>query len=210
MHKKYNKFLVISFVGVFILGVYSYFYNDFIGEVSSAENSLTSSLETNVPTGTGSVTSENVSVNTSFIMDLATLTRIKVDSTIFKDQAFKLLVDNSIPLGEAPYGRINPFSPADKNAKISFILKSIPATSVTSNSAILNGSFEGSAPNNIYFEYGVSETLGNKTPKLAASSVGNFASMLSGLNSKTTYYYRSVASINGNIVYGELISFKTN
>ena len=215
MHKKYNKFLVISFVGVFILGVYSYFYNGFVNEVSSADSSLTSSLAANTPVSATADLSQQASADTAFLLDLATLNKIKkIDATIFSEPAFTKLVDNKIPLEESPYGRVNPFSPTDKpvntNKPVVTVTTNLPS-SITNRSAVLNGTLEGGATStNIYFEYGIAENLGKLTPKTTSSLVGNFASVLSGLTSKTTYFYRAAANINGNIAYGDLVSFNTN
>lgn len=213
MHRKYNKFLIISFVGVFALGVYSYFYNDFIKEASSADSSLTSSLATSAPSGAADM-SQQAAEDTAFLMNLKTLTNITIDTDIFKDKSFTLLVDNKIPLEESPYGRENPFSPTDKPVatnKPVILLTTKAPSGVTNKSAVLNGTLEnGSTSANIYFEYGTTQNLGKATPKTTASLVGNFASVIPGLISKTTYFYRAVANINGTMVFGDLISFNTN
>ncbi|MCX6753922.1 MAG: hypothetical protein NTV03_02620 [Candidatus Nomurabacteria bacterium] len=219
MHKKYNKFLIVSFIIVSILGVYSYFYNDLRSEAATTvdgESPLTSSLDTTI-TSTNTVTTSNqVTEDTAFLMKLVSLTRIKVDASLFTNKAFQLLVDNNIKLEAVPYGRTNPFSPTTgsvlntTNNKITFLLKTNPATLVTSKSAILNGSLEGATSDNIYFEYGTTDTLGKVTPKVIPSLIGNFASNLIGLTSKTTYFFRAVASVNGALTFGDITSFTTN
>lgn len=218
MHKKYNKFLIVSFIVVSILGVYSYFYNDLRSEAATAvdeDSPLTSSLDTTTTTSNTVTTSNQVTEDTAFLMKLVSLTRIKVDASLFTNKAFQLLVDNNIKLEAVPYGRTNPFSPTtssviNTNNKITFLLKTNPATLVTSKSAILNGSLEGATSDNIYFEYGTTETLGKVTPKVIPSLIGNFASNLIGLTSKTTYFFRAVASVNGALTFGDITSFTTN
>ena len=69
--------------------VYSYFYNDFVGKVFSADSSLTSSLGT-TPIAASSDASVKAAEDTAFLMKLASLTRIKVDASLFEDQSFKL------------------------------------------------------------------------------------------------------------------------
>ncbi len=212
MHKKYNKFLVISFAIVLVLGVYSYFYNDFVGSVYSADSSLTSSLGTNAPIGT-SDTSQQAADDTAFLMKLKSLTVIKVDTSLLKQQGFMLLVDNNIPLEPALYGRTNPFSPTS-NSSVSnlptFTVKSNSVSAITNKTAVLNGVLEGSTSDNVYFEYGTTNALGKITPKTSTSLIGNFSAVLSGLTSKTTYYYHAVANVNGIIVFGDLLTFTTN
>lgn len=220
MHKKYNKFLIVSFIVVSILGVYSYFYNDLRSEAATTadgESPLTSSLDTTTTTSTNTVTaSSQATEDTAFLMKLVSLTKIKVDSSLFNNKAFQLLVDNNIKLETVPYGRTNPFSPTTgsvvnaNNNKITFLLKTNPATLMTSKSAILNGSLEGATSDNIYFEYGTTETLGKVTPKVIPSLIGNFASNLIGLTSKTTYFFRAAAFVNGALTLGDITSFTTN
>lgn len=212
MHRKYNKFLIVSLVAVMVLGVYSYFYNDLKSEAASSDGSLTStSGVTGVPAATTGGSSVNEDI--AFLVKLNSLRRIKIDVSIFESQAFKLLVSNNIKLDSAPYGRANPFSPTDKPTainKIAYTLKTNPASAITNKSAVLNGALEGATSNNIYFEYGTAEPLDKVTMKLAPSLVGGFASSVSPLISKTTYFYRAVANVNGALVYGDINSFNTN
>jgi hypothetical protein len=212
MHKKYNKFLIVSFVGVLILGVYSYFYNDLKSEAAT-DSSLASSLDTTNTTGGEVAVSDQTAQDTAFITKLFSLTTIKVDTSLFTEQSFKLLVDNNIKLEPVPYGRTNPFAPTDKNAvsnKVTFSVKSNPASGISNLSAVLNGSIEGATSNNIYFEYGTDQALGKVTPKVIPSLVGNFAFRILALTPKTTYYFRTVANVNGALTFGEIISFNTN
>ncbi len=220
MHKKYNKFLIISFVVVSILGVYSYFYNDLKSEaattIADEESPITSSLDTATTNVNTVTTSSKVTEDTAFLMKLISLTKIKVDSSLFNNKAFQLLVDNKIKLETVPYGRTNPFSPTagsvldTTNKKIIFLLKTNPATLVTNKSVILNGSLEGVTSDNIYFEYGTTDTLDKVTPKVIPSLIGNFASNLIGIKSKTTYFFRAVANVNSALTFGDIMSFTTN
>jgi len=212
MHKKYNKFLIVSFIGVLVLGVYSYFYNDLKSEAAT-DSPLTSSLAPTPGTTTGTVTgSDQAALDTAFIASLFSLKTIKVDTTLLEEQAFKLLIDNNIKLEPVPYGRTNPFAHTNKNfiAKTAIVLKTNPASVISNQSAVLNGSIEGATSNNIYFEYGTDQNLGKVTPKVKASLVGNFAWKLTALNAKTTYFFRTAANINGVMTFGEIISFNTN
>ncbi|MEI7688588.1 MAG: hypothetical protein WCI91_00175 [Candidatus Nomurabacteria bacterium] len=214
MHRKYNKFLIVSLVAVVILGVYSYFYNDLKSEAAAGDNALTSSLNpTGSPVATSTSGTSTFSEDSAFLLKLNSLKKIKIDVSIFDSQAFKLLVSNTIKLDPVPYGRINPFSPTDKPVvtnKVTYTLKTNPVSALTAKSAVLNGSLEGAVSNNIYFEYGLVEPLDKMTPKVTPSSIGSFASNIISLTPKTTYLYRAVANINGALVYGDIISFNTN
>lgn len=214
MHKTHNKFLIISFTLVFILGVYSYLQNDFVGKVFSADSSLTSSLATTADISTpASDISSKTQEDIAFINQLTSLTKITIDSSLFSDKTFTSLVDNNIKLDVAPYGRTNPFSPINSPVVLQTVSPIItkPATAITSKSAVLNGSLDGGVVSkNIYFEYGVTDTFGKVTSKATASLVGNFGSTVLDLTPKTTYFYRAAANINGNIILGEVMSFNTN
>lgn len=213
MHTKYHKFLIASFIIVSILGAYSYFYNDLKSEAAGEDtNSLSSSLDTTtIPITTNS--SNQLIEDTAFLSKLGSLTRINVDASLFSTKAFELLVDNNIKLEPVPYGRINPFSPTETsltNNRPVLSIKTNLATQITKNSVILNGSLDGATSDNIYFEYGTTEALGQVTPKATHSLVGSFASNLIGLTSKTTYFYRAAANINGNVILGDTVTFNTN
>lgn len=215
MHTKYNKFLIISFVIVSILGVYSYLHNDIIkSEAAVDDGSLTSSLDTTGTVPVATTSSNQLAEDTAFLSQLISLTNIKVDDSLFTDKAFGLLKDNNIKLEPVPYGRTNPFSPTEASiASNTFVspVKTNPPTSVTNKSAVLNGQLEGSATSlNMYFEYGNTEAMGRFTPKATPSLVGSFASNVIGLTMKTPYFYRAVANINGSVILGDIISFNTN
>ena len=210
MHRRYSKFLIASFVAIVMFGVYSYFYNHLQSEAS--DSPITSSL------GGGATNTQGITTNTNsdtaFINNLTSLNTLQIDTTLFNDKGFSLLVDNNISLAPVPYGRPNPFAPTDKTAtsgsKNSYTIKTSDASSVKTTSAILNGSLEGATSSNIYFEYGTTNSLGKTTTKVIPSLVGNFAYNLTSLTPKTTYFFRAAASVGGTIVYGDIMSFSTN
>ncbi|MFA6355046.1 MAG: hypothetical protein WCW65_01305 [Candidatus Paceibacterota bacterium] len=215
MHTKYNKFLIVSFIIVSIFGIYSYFYNDLKSEaaVDDEDASLTSSLDSTAVVPTPTSSSNQLAEDTAFLSKLASLTTIKVDTTLFTDKAFELLKDNNIRLEPVPYGRINPFAPTESaiaSNRPAIILKTNPPTLITNRSVVLNGSLEGATSDNLYFEYGVTQALGRVTPKATPSLVGSFASNVIGLATKTQYFFRAVANVNGNIILGDIIPFYTN
>lgn len=211
-HRKYSTFLILSFIAVSIFGGYSYLYN-LKSEASSSDNALSSSLDTVSNSLSGKNVSDKTNEDIAFLMKLASLNRINIDTSLFGNRSFKLLVDNNIKLDPVSPGRPNPFSPTDKvfvNSKTVSPLKTISATSISSNGAVLNGSIEGATSNNIYFEYGNTEALGKVTPKVIPSLVGNVGYNLTLLTPKTKYFFRVSANINGAIVSGDIMSFITN
>lgn len=213
MHRKYSNFLIISFVGVLVLGVYSYFNNELKVSASSSGGDITSSLDTSGVAPVSNTGDAKTAEDIAFLTKLIALKTIKIDTSILNDQAFKLLVDNNIKLDPVPYGRTNPFSPTDKvvaNNKTTISIKTNLATLISSKSAILNGSLEGATSNNVYFEYGTTDTLGKTTPKVTPSMIGSYSTTVTGLLPKTTYFYRLTVNINGVVTSGDIMSFSTN
>jgi hypothetical protein len=79
-------------------------------------------------------------------------------------------------------------------------LKTEPATSITRETATLNGSFDGNGqPTHYYFEYGTSTGYGTKTAVPPGDSAGapngpaTVSTPISGLTAGVTYHYRVVA-----------------
>lgn len=84
------------------------------------------------------------------------------------------------------------------------------ATNITGTSARLNGLVTGpnNVPINTYFEYGTSPSLGTQTGLQSVSTyvVTNYFDTIS-TTPNTTYYYRIVATSNGQIYPGATVSF---
>lgn len=211
-HRKYSTFLIISFALVSLMGGYSYFSNDLKSEAATSSG-LSSSLDGKTSTKTSTTMNKKTAEDTAFLKKLVSLSKINIDTSIFESQNFKLLVDNNIKLEKVAYGRANPFSPTDRvvaDNKPAYSLVTSAATAITATSAVLNGSIEGTTSNNIYFEYGTTETLGKTTAKVIPSLVGGLGANISALTPKTKYFYRVAANINGVINFGEIMSFSTN
>ena len=88
------------------------------------------------------------------------------------------------------------------------------ATSVTSASAILNGTVNpNGASATYYFEYGTTESYGSHTvTKSAGSGTGNVSvsAAITGLSPNTAYHYRIVAANSGGTSYGSDRTFYTS
>ena len=87
------------------------------------------------------------------------------------------------------------------------------ASSITNNSAVLNGSGNSSGEK-YWFEWGADSKLSNTTTAVSSSSK-NYSTAISGLKSNTAYSYRAATSVFNKInnksenVYGETFSFLT-
>ena len=88
------------------------------------------------------------------------------------------------------------------------------ATSLTANSAILNGTINpNGAITTYYFEYGTSSSYGSETTQANTGSGTNgipVTTNVTGLNSNTTYCYRIVATNSAGTIKGGQKSFTTS
>jgi hypothetical protein len=87
------------------------------------------------------------------------------------------------------------------------------ATNVYNNQATLNGYMYGNDNNNnvyVWFQWGTSTSYGNETTHQSKNYSGTFNQNIANLNNNTTYHFRAVAqSNNGQIVYGQDMTFYT-
>lgn len=219
MHRSYNKFLIVIAIAIILSGTYVYFSNDLDAQAASTNNSTNSPLVSSnaLPTLTSS-RNEKISQDTAFLTTLTSLNKLKIDTSIFSRQSFMSLRDNTVTLEQVIPGRPNPFAPIKSENNTSIVATEMSpvttneATEITNNSALLNGTMDSSvsAVTSSYFEYGTTEALGTVTPTAKQSLIGTFFTNLTGLKSKTKYYFSAVAKINGALSYGEIVSFTTN
>lgn len=156
------------------------------------------SLYNQTPTQSITTTSGNVS---------AYLTGLQANTTYY----FQLIATNTYGTS---YGNTLSFVTNNGAASISAIT-TVP-TNVTTTSARLNGLVTGSNGGlytgiaSVWFEYGTSPSLGLRTNAQTANivSISNYFDTIS-TSPNTTYYYRIVASVNGQTVMGSTVSFTT-
>lgn len=149
------------------------------------------------------------------------INNIQLSNAFFQKPAFLSLKDLSLSDENSNldlnFGRKNPFLPigsdvvGNTNTQTKEV-KTLPASTVTKNSAILN------AENAVLittiaeqsFDWGVSPTvLDQKTP-INTLITKNFSFTLDSLLPETTYFYRPVLKLKtGKVVLGDIQSFKT-
>lgn len=210
MNRIYHKFLIVFTIFVLLGGLYLYFSNSI-----KSEAALTSSLDSSLQgTGLGTI-DEKINSDIAFIATLASLTKIKIDTTLFTNKSFQNLNDNTVNLEAGIPGRGNPFSPIKfdnlGNSPYSSSVTTNEPFEVKSKTAVLSGSVsEVALVTGAYFEYGPTEQLGQKTGTATVSLIGTFISNVINLSSKTTYFYKACAKISGVTYCGEVVSFYTN
>lgn len=212
MNKTYHKFLIIFAIFLFFGGVYLYFSNGVRSEAA-----LSSSLDSSSSTNTDSLVSSDEKINSdiAFIASLASLKRIKIDTTLFSNKSFQNLNDNTVKIEAGISGRINPFAPiiidSFGNSMSITSVKTNDPLEVKINTAVLSGSvLDTTLVTSSYFEYGETGAFGQKTSQSTISLIGTFIANVTGLNSKTTYFYKACAKINGATICGDIVSFYTN
>lgn len=213
MHKKYNKFLIISTTFIALGIVFFYSLNDIQNE-KIIPVVYGSSLVSSTTVDNSSSTSSKITSDFSFLSSLFSLKKMSIDTSFFSDKNFNSLKNNSVTLEKVVPGRNNPFAPIGNEGGVITNTSKITtnnATLITNNSVTLNGSVnvvEGVG--DVYFKYGLTNDLGTISPAVKQQMVGTFIKNILGLNSKTTYYYTACAKINNLESCGDVVSFITN
>ena len=101
-----NKTNIIVIILIIIAGGVYYFY--FSNTPTDTSVLGPQMVATSTPTGSD-----------QFLITLKSLKRIKLDGSIFDDQAFNGLSDYNTDFPDQPVGRINPFSPTGGDTGIS-------------------------------------------------------------------------------------------
>jgi len=109
MKNSHYNFIIILLIIVLFGGVYSYFVSDLKSEAASSLGS-TSDLSSTAD-ATSAITDENFARDTAFLSTVGALNKIKIDTSIFEDPAFKALNYNVVTIDTVTPGRENPFSP---------------------------------------------------------------------------------------------------
>ena len=211
--KSKNKFLIVLAIAIMLGGLCIIYSSKGLNASAATDSSLSSSI---TDTALPSSADDKIAEDTAFLSTLVSLKTINIDASLFSDASFNALNDNTVKLNPVSPGRANPFAAIDAAAlnntsvSVSPVVTNQP-TQVTDKTAILNGAVNSaSGVASVYFEYGPTASLGKSTSPAKQSLVGTFITSISGLTSKTTYFYRADAKINGNLVSGDTVSFTTN
>lgn len=217
MSTTYHKFLIVFAVMILIGGTYVYFSNGLLSEAATpvASNSSVSSSGGVVSSVAGPAIDDKIARDTAFLATLTSLTKIRIDTTLFMNSGFVSLRDNTVKIvNDGIIGRTNPFAPivgvVDTTTVQALPVTTGEVTQITDKTAVLNGSTTLTGVTSSYFEYGTTPTLGKSTTPGAQSLVSTFTTKISGLTSKTKYFFRAVVKLNGQVMYGDITSFDTN
>lgn len=213
--KRSHKFLITSLT-ILVLGVgYLYFSNDIKsnGVFHVAQGSSLSSTTGDATAVT--VTDSKITSDISFLSTLVSLKKIKIDISLFSNNLFNKLEDNSVRIEPVVPGRNNPFAPIDESKIVSptSVSKVVTnqATQIAETTVTLNGTINTiNGVTDIYFEYGTTEALGLVTTMIKQQSrIGTFIKSVLDLTPKTTYFFKACAKINGASLCGDIASFTT-
>lgn len=206
MNKIYHKFLIVFTILIIFSCVYFYF-----SKSVRSEAALSSSLDPSL-TNNSLVTSDQINNDIAFITTLTSLNGIKIDTTLFNDRAFQSLNNNIVQLESVTPGRPNPFAPINSlNDAFSYPIITNNPLEIKDKTAVLSGRTNTvNGVTDAYFEYGSTETLGIKTPKVTISLIGSFVFNITNLDSKTNYFYKACAKVGSSTICGDIVTFETN
>ena len=109
----------------------------------------------------------------------------------------------------------------NNNSSGNYYVQTNYPTYVQNNSATLNGTLSCNNNNNynnyscnsngaeVWFQWGTDTNYGSSSFQQSLSS-GTFIQQIANLNYNTTYHFRAVAQINGQITYGQDMTFNSN
>lgn len=216
MKSKYHKFLIVSTVALMLGGAYLHFSNDInsTGDMLPVAYGSSLSSSVGVESSETNVQNEKISADVAFLTTLASLKKIKIDTTIFENKSFNKLENNAVKIEKVTAGRKNPFAPigsyeATSSSVVSKVVTDLP-TQITEKSVVLNGTINESGAKDTFFEYGTTAELGVVTPVVKQSLVGTFIKNVLGLSPKTDYFYKACAKVNNTTLCGDVVSFTTN
>jgi hypothetical protein len=106
-------------------------------------------------------------------------------------------------------GELN--SGGEVSPSASSTVSTLPASTVTKNTAILAGRLlTANVGAERYFQYGLSATnLSSSSNKVVQATIDDFAYTASNLIPNTTYYFQAVVKVGSATLRGEVQSFKT-
>lgn len=110
------------------------------------------------------------------------------------------------------YGNTLSFTTSGNNYSNSVSSVSTRNADVSGAYASLNGYVDPNFSSDTvrWFEWGVTQNLGNATPLLSQGTVASmFSAPVTNLSPNTTYYYRAAARNSQGTVYGSILSFTT-
>ena len=205
-----KNILIIVVVAIVLGGVYIFF----IKKNNSTQDTggLSTVSDSPVDSGGNPAVSDVQVTSQQFLAQLLNIDSIKIDSHIATNPAFVVLEDLSKPIDpDNNPGRINPFAPLGaESATVSTQINTNDPTLKLATSAVLNGTLLISGQGiTRWFEYGTTDSLGTKTTETPQTRTGVFSESITGLIPNTMYYVKAIASINGQIISGALVSWKT-
>ena len=210
MNPKLKNILIFVVILVVVAIAYSLFKDEKKPNtpLSSSGAPISSSSETSPASTSGP------SVGSEFLTSLLSVKNVQLDDSIFLNPAFIKLEDFSRPLIQtAGQGRPNPFAAIGAEGSTALSLApvlTVSATSVTSDSVILNASFNTTLAIGVkWFEWGRTQSSLSKTTAEVTPTANGFSYTLTDLVPGTVYYFRAGAKISGNNSYGTLITFTT-
>ena len=201
-----NMIIIIAVVVVALIAYIVFFKKD-----DSAQTGGLTTLAGDTTTP-GAATSDVQVTSQQFLTELLNIDSINIDNSIVTNPAFVVLKDRSLPIDpDNDPGRINPFAPIGaENQVVSTQIQTNNPTLQLATSVVLNGTLLIAGKGiTRWFEYGTTDDLGTKTSETPQSNIGAFSQSVGGLIPDTKYYVKAFASLNGQVLGGELQTWQT-
>jgi hypothetical protein len=208
------KIIIVIFI--FILICAGGYYYATSGSSVTPTSSIQTTATAGVSANAGTLDAGDAALGDKFLSLLLNMRSIKLDQTLFASPTFTTLHDFSTPISpDANPGRVNPVAPLGQDAvaaPTTVVTTTLPS-GVTKSGATFVGSIPpGTVADQRYFEYGTTNVtpLPNVTALVPSSPItGVFTFPITTLAPNTSYYVRAAARINGTVIYGQVVNFKT-
>lgn len=228
---KSSSKIIVTILAVSVLSAGGYFALQ-----SHAKGETEPLLQSQVTNKAVSVQQGNTSTDQAIqgvLTQINNLDQIKLNTDIFQKPEFLALKDISQDLTPpTDIGRPNPFAPIGTDVgaipvdgqlatdsstaglptnglpEIVSAVKTKEVQNIGQKSATLNADVGITTTTNRWFEWGTNQNTVNKTTKQTGTQ-SQFATILTGLTPKTTYYVKAAVEDNGVVTYGDVVLFKT-
>jgi hypothetical protein len=211
MNKKLKVFIFL--IIIVLVGYFVFSYLNKAPETSKNISPL-SSTSNPIPLPGNSNSTQQKSAD-EFSAILSTVKSITIDTSLFDNQAYKMLRDFPVSLGTDVIGRNNPFAPIGVGSNVSITeavsIQTIQSGKITSTTAELGAQIvlTDTVPTTVIFEYGISDTFGNVTVPVVLTKNGTSLVTITKLLPETTYYVRAVAVRGSSTTIANTTSFIT-
>lgn len=183
---------------------------------SSAQKKSTTGLSSSVTVPLPGAPTSEIG-NDEFSALLSRISRITINTALFKNPAYMTLRDYPVVLGTDLVGRTNPFAPIGSDGPIqvpgstAVSIQTLQPAKITSTTAELGAqiTLPNIVPTSVIFEYGPSDMFGSVSTPVIATKSGAVLTTITQLVPETTYYVRAIAVRGAETTTAQTMTFIT-